>query len=251
MTVWLEILFGLFGAGVGLLSGWLAVVLERVEKLEAEEQEERVEYEKEVAERKAAAEEKGEEVPADPPWEAESYGWTWLEWGLSPVLGAFSFALFTGHDGLTASLPFHLLWMAVFVHIIAFDLKHRLILNKISYPATVLAVALSPLTPGLGIVRAVSGLLVIAAFWWIASIVTRGGIGLGDAKLGGFIGAITGISFDAFDRLQAVYATIDGIFIAGAVFLIVVVIRVRRLKDALPYAPYLCAGAALVLYNGF
>ena len=40
---------GAAGAGVGLGTGWLNVVLERVERLRLEEDEERVEYEAEVA----------------------------------------------------------------------------------------------------------------------------------------------------------------------------------------------------------
>ena len=42
----------------------------------------------------------------------------------------------------------HLLWVSLFVLIVGFDLKHRLILNRVTYPAIVVALALSFASPG-------------------------------------------------------------------------------------------------------
>ena len=40
--------------------------------------------------------------------------------------------------------------MSVFVHIVTFDLKHRLILDWVTYPGIVLALALAAVTAGAG-----------------------------------------------------------------------------------------------------
>jgi prepilin signal peptidase PulO-like enzyme (type II secretory pathway) len=40
------------------------------------------------------------------------------------------------------------------------------------------------------------------------------------------------------------------VFIGGATALVLLVTRVRSLKDPIPYGPFLCAGAALILYLG-
>src|ERR1700737_1161729 len=139
------------GGVVGVGCGWVSVLFERAEKLEAEESEERLEYERDVASMKVEATQAGRDPVAAEPWRGERYGWTWLERVLAPLLCAAGFAAFTAHGPVDHGLAIHLLWVAVFVHIVVFDLKHRLILNRVTYPAIVLALALSPVSPGLTI----------------------------------------------------------------------------------------------------
>ena len=237
------------GAVVGLGAGWLSVVLERVEKLEAEDREDREAYEREVAEALAKAAEAGEEPPTVEPWPAERYGSTWLERVLCPLLGALGFAAFAAHDTFGRGLVIHLLWIAVFVQIVGFDLKHRLILNRVTYPAVVVALALSPVSPGLSILSALAGAVIVLLFFLAQNLVSRGSIGLGDAKLGALVGAVTGISLD-YNHIGAAYAVIYAIFLGGAVALLLLILRIRSLKDPIPYGPFLCAGAAIILFQG-
>jgi Flp pilus assembly protein protease CpaA len=237
------------GAAVGYGAGWLAVLLERVEGLEAEEREDRLAYEGEVAEAHSAAIAAGEQPAAAEPWHEERYGRTWLENVLAPVLGALGFAAFAAHEPFGRGLVIHLLWITVFVLIVVFDLKHRLILNRITYPAIPLALALSFVSPGLTIGSSLAGCAAIGIFFLGMNIISRGGIGLGDAKLGALIGAVCGIRTD-LDHIGAVYAVIYAIFLGGAVALVLLVLRVRSLKDPIPYGPFLCAGASLILFQG-
>ena len=81
------------------------------------------------------------------------------------------------------------------------------------------------------------------------NLVSRGSIGLGDAKLGALVGAVTGAG-PTGAHLGAIYAVVAGVFIGGATALVLLVTRIRRLKDPIPYGPFLCAGAALILYLG-
>lgn len=237
------------GAVVGLGSGWLVTYLERLEKLEAEEVEERLQYERDVAEARAKAEAAGEAAPKAETWLGERYGWTWLERVASPLLAAAGFGAFTAHGPAGYGLVIHLLWVAVFVHIVTFDLKHRLILNRVTYPALVLALGLAQVSPGLTIVRALIGGAGVALFFLLQNLVSRGSIGLGDAKLGALVGAVTGAGPDPA-HLGAVYASIYAIFLGGGTAILLLVTRIRRLKDPIPYGPFLCAGAAIILYFG-
>ncbi len=237
------------GGVIGLGSGWLAVALERFEKLEEEERQERLDYERDVAEDRARATDAGEEPPEVRPWSGERYGWTWLERWLSPALGAIGFGAFAAHEAFGTGLLIHLLWIAVFVQIVNFDLKHRLILNVITYPSILVAVVLSDWSPGLTLTSSLIGAIGVALFFLIQNLVSRGSIGLGDAKLGALVGAVTGAG-PTGAHLGAVYAVIAGVFIGGAAALALLVTRVRKLKDPIPYGPFLCAGAALILYVG-
>jgi leader peptidase (prepilin peptidase)/N-methyltransferase len=251
MNLALSIGAGAAGAAVGLGAGGLSVLLERWERLREEEDEERVEYEAEVARHADEARARGEAPEAAPPWQPERYGWTWLEWGLAPVLCAFGFSLFAGRPGIGWSTLEDLLWVAVFVHVIVVDIKHRLILDKVTYPAIALALILAAVTPGLSIVRAALGAAVVGGFFVVMHLVSRRGIGLGDAKLGALVGAVTGLGFDSVAHLQALDAVVAAILFGGAVALLLLVTRLRSLKDPIPYGPFLCAGAALVLFQHF
>lgn len=237
------------GAAVGLGAGWLSVLLERVEGLEAEDSRDRESYEREVAELAAKAVEAADDPATAGPWEADRYGWTWLERVLCPLFGALGFAAFAAHEPFGTGLLIHLFWVATFVQIVSFDLKHRLILNRVTYPSLVIAVALSFVSPGLSIWMSLAGGLAVGLFFVIQNLVSRGGIGLGDAKLGALIGAICGLSLD-YNHIGAVYAVIYAIFLGGAVALLLLILRVRGLKDPIPYGPFLCVGAALILYQG-
>ena len=230
------------GALVGLGAGWLSVVLERVEDLEREEREDREAF---LRERDAA----GDAAAAVGAWTPERYGWTWLERVLCPLLGAAGFTAFAVHEGVSPGLWIHLLWVAVFVHVVAFDLKHRLILNRVTYPAIVVALGLSFVSPGLTFVHALAGCVIVGAFFLMLNVVSRGGIGLGDAKLGAIVGAVCGLSLD-LNHIGAVYAVIDGIFLGGLVAFVLLVLRIRSLRDPIPYGPFLCIGASVILFLG-
>ena len=237
------------GAAIGLGSGLLGVTLERVEKLEEEEAEERLQYERDVVEATEKAASEGQPPPKAEPWSHERYGWTPLEYALSPVLMAGGYAAFVAHGPVDGGLFIHLLWVTVLVHILVFDLKHRLILNKITYPAVVVALALAQFSPGLTAPRALIGGAGVALFFFVLNLISRGGIGLGDAKLGALIGAVTGAGNDPA-HLGAVYASIYGILLGGAAAVVLLITRLRRLKDPIPYGPFLCAGCAIILFQG-
>lgn len=237
------------GALVGLGSGALAVALEKFEKLEAEEHEERLEYERDVAEEQSRAAAAGEESDPARPWSGERYGWTWLERWLSPALGAVGFGAFAAHEQFGSGLLIHLLWITIFVQVVNFDLKHRLILNVITYPSVLAAIVLSEWSPRLTVTGAIIGAVGVTAFFFVQNLLSRGSIGLGDAKLGALVGAVTGAG-PTSASLGAVYAVLAGVFIGGATAIVLLVTRIRKLKDPIPYGPFLCAGAALILYLG-
>jgi leader peptidase (prepilin peptidase)/N-methyltransferase len=183
------------------------------------------------------------------PWSGERYGWTWLERWLSPALGAIGFGAFAGHETFGTGLLIHLRWIAIFVQVVDFDLKHRLILNVITYPSVLAAVVLSEWSPRVTVTGAIIGAVGVAAFFFVQNLVSRGSIGLGDAKLGALVGAVTGAG-PTTATLGAVYAVVAGVFIGGATAIVLLITRVRTLKDPIPYGPFLCAGAALILYLG-
>ncbi|MGH7641664.1 MAG: prepilin peptidase [Candidatus Dormibacteria bacterium] len=175
-----------------------------------------------------------------------------IELLLLPVLGFIGFAAFALRQGMGPGLLVHSLWIVVLLQILGFDLKHRLVLDVITLPTIALALALANLSPDLTVVRALFGILLggvlLLPFAIVSEIFHNGeGFGWGDVKLAMVIGAITGMSLN-YGELYALWALIAGSIIGGVVTIILLVTRRVSMRDALPYGPYLVAGAGLILY---
>jgi leader peptidase (prepilin peptidase)/N-methyltransferase len=129
---------------------------------------------------------------------------------------------------------------ATLVWVAAIDLETRLIPNRIVLPATLALVAVAAaIDPALGIGRAAAALAAVALL--LVPVVLRpGGLGMGDVKLAGLIGALLGAGF--------VEALVVGFGLAGLVGVALVARRGRvALRTPLPLAPFLAVGAIVAL----
>jgi prepilin signal peptidase PulO-like enzyme (type II secretory pathway) len=180
---------------------------------------------------------------------APKLGPTALELVVLPLLGFAGFAAFALRQGMGAGLLVHSLWILLLLQILGFDLKHRLILDVVTLPALVLALALASFSPDLSLIKSLFGILVGGGVLLpFAGIFHQGeGFGWGDAKLGMLIGAITGMSLN-YGQLYALWALIAGTLIGGVITVLLLVTRRVKFRDALPYGPFLGAGVGLVLY---
>jgi leader peptidase (prepilin peptidase) / N-methyltransferase len=123
----------------------------------------------------------------------------------------------------------------------AIDLEKRIIPNRIVVPAGIAVllgdIAAEPHKAKEWTIAAFATLVV----GMLISVATKGGIGMGDAKLGFLMGA--GLGWSVVGAL--VYASV-GIFVAA------VIVLIRRgtagRKDTLPFGPFLAAGAVLALF---
>lgn len=144
--------------------------------------------------------------------------------------------------------PFAGLMVAISV----IDVRHRRIPNRLIYPAFVIAAAviivgdlagggldaLDALDAGIGLVAYGLGLMIIA-------LISPKGMGMGDVKLAGLIGMVLGsIGLD----LVAVAAGM-GILLGGA-GAIVALLAGRGRKSAIPFGPFLAAGAVIATFVG-
>lgn len=128
------------------------------------------------------------------------------------------------------------------------DLKLQIIPDVISIPGIVAGIAVSYFIPSLGLVDSAGGFLLGAGFLFIIAmgyhfLTGKEGMGGGDIKLLGMIGAFLGWK-------GAVSALIIGAF-AGAVIGGVLMFRYGKdSKYAIPFGPFLAAGAAVYLFFG-
>jgi leader peptidase (prepilin peptidase)/N-methyltransferase len=135
------------------------------------------------------------------------------------------------------------IYMAILILVTVIDLEHRLVLNRVILPAILLGLLAAPFTPGLSWKQAVAGGLVGFVIFYLIAIVYPGGMGAGDVKLAAFIGLITGFP----DVFVAIVVTI---FAGGLISLLLVLTRIRSMRDYIPYGPFLVIGGVFALFWG-
>lgn len=168
--------------------------------------------------------------------------------GRLPLVELASGLLFTFiayRYGATAQALVVLAFVSVLVVVLVTDLEQKLIPNKVVYPSMVAALLVVPWGPiGQGVtlqyayLDALKGLLLGGGVLWVIYMLSRGGFGAGDVKLGALLGLMMGF-------VPVMVALQLSFVVGGVVAAALLVFRVRRRKDYIPFGPFL-AGAGLV-----
>ncbi len=167
------------------------------------------------------------------------------------------FLLFYLHDGLTGGSLLLALAAALLLALALIDLEHGLVPDRLVLPGALVALLVSPLWPLLGVERSLgpiegalgSALGAVAAgagallLFLAVVVLSRGRMGWGDVKLAGFLGLLTGVPGVAVALWLAIVA-------GGAAAMLLLGLRRRGMKDAIPFAPFLAAGGVAALLGG-
>jgi leader peptidase (prepilin peptidase) / N-methyltransferase len=215
-SVVLAILWAVVGAAGGWLVRWGSVRLGRLEGLE----------------------------PGEKPWQV--YG--------PPLVSAALFAVFALVIPSFGVLLVRSVFVLVLVQVIFFDFEHRLILDRVMFPAMALAllVTLTPLvSPHLGLwqqpwwaglAMAFAAGLIFLAIAILGSTLFKGeALGFGDVKLAFFMGLLLGWPYTFTALFYGAVVAVLGV--------IVFAVRNRSLKGTMAYGPYLAAGALIMLLD--
>ena len=168
-----------------------------------------------------------------------------------PVVEALTAALFalTGATVTNAvALPFTLAFVAAMVVVTFIDLDHMIIPDSITIPGTVigllaafLGAAVEPKQALIGILVGAGGLLAVALGYRAAT--GRDGLGGGDVKLLGMVGAFLGPA--------GAFLTIMIGSLAGTIYACLFLLRSGEGRTAeLPFGTFLAPGAVVVLFGG-
>jgi leader peptidase (prepilin peptidase) / N-methyltransferase len=168
----------------------------------------------------------------------------WVELGTGLLL-AFLYWRF----GLTADFALTAVYSIIFIVIGVIDLERQLILNKIVYPAIVLALVLDAILKRPDIVSGVIGGAVGFTFLLLVALVSRGGMGFGDVKMAAFIGLVTGLKLSPF-RPMVVVAILLGIIGGAVAAVLLLMLKIKKRKEAMPFGPFLSLGTIVTLIWG-
>ncbi len=167
------------------------------------------------------------------------------------------FALLGFYYGFSISFLFAGFYASLFLLLAIIDLEHGLIFNRIVYPAIGISLILAPFWSNTDLERSffgndgmmgaflssvVGGAVFFLAFFVIA-LVFRGGMGGGDVKMAALIGLAIGLSNVPVALLVAVIG-------GGLVAIILLLLKVKQRKEAIPFGPFLAIGAVIALFWG-
>ena len=195
------------------------------------------------------------------------FGWLWLRGRCADCRAPISFRyplveLGTGllfvavtvrldHLGLLSALPAYLYFAATGIALALIDLDVQRLPNSIvlpSYPvvAALLAVAAGVHGSWSPLLRAVIGGAILFAFYFALAFAYPAGMGFGDVKLAGILGAVL-----AYLSWRVLVVGAFGGFVLGAVVGLVVLVSGRGgRKTALPFGPFMIAGALIAIFAG-
>ncbi len=149
------------------------------------------------------------------------------------------------------ALPGFLLFVWMLLVVAVIDAETRRIPNALTYPlipallVLLGAAALANGEPG-RLLRCVLGGLAVFAFLLLLALISPRGMGMGDVKLGAFLGI--GLGYLGWGPL------VVGLFLAftigGLLSIALILARARGRKDLIPFGPYLALGAFLALLWG-
>jgi leader peptidase (prepilin peptidase)/N-methyltransferase len=162
-------------------------------------------------------------------------------------------ALLLISSGLFAHLQSMYGWNSVFVVratycsllllIAVIDLEHSLIPNALVGFGLLLALGFNVLYATPGLAAALWGAAIGGGIFALLAMARRNALGMGDVKLAFLIGMMTGFP----GVLQALTL---GVILGGLAAGLLLLTRVRRAKQYMPYAPYLVAGSMATLLYG-
>ena len=161
------------------------------------------------------------------------------------------FAFLYWYYGLGPELGVMAFYACLFTVVFVVDLEHGLILNKVIYPGMVVALLLALflpqpwLTPWMvhGIGNFALGGGIGFAIFILLALVSHGGMGWGDVKLAALIGLATGFPL-------VFVALIMGAILGGLVALVLLAMKKKKRREAIPFGPFLSVAAVITLLWG-
>jgi leader peptidase (prepilin peptidase)/N-methyltransferase len=135
----------------------------------------------------------------------------------------------------------------VFLTLTLTDFESRLLPNRIVYPATLIAIAMSWAWPDSSFVDVLAGglvAIVIAIVLLLLSLIFGpGAFGMGDVKMIILIGFVVGLP-------SVVVGVFIGTFVAGIASAVLLLTRLRSRGDYIPHGPFLAIGGLVALFWG-
>ena len=125
----------------------------------------------------------------------------------------------------------------------AIDLQHQMIPDVVTLPGIPVGLVINVATGRISWLDSIIGILVGGGLFLVIILVSRGGMGGGDLKLGAMLGAFLGWK-------ALLVALFVAIVLGGVIGAVLLATGRRGRKDPIPFGPFLAAGGAMALFWG-
>ena len=159
------------------------------------------------------------------------------------LLTGLLFIVLYAHFGLNLLLVKYLILICFLMVISFIDLKHYLIPDQLILLMLGTGILLNFFTRELPISSILWGVLVPAGMLFLLAVLSKGGMGGGDIKLAGAAGLFLGWP-------QSLLALLLASFLGSIFGLTLLIFRLKKRKDPLPFAPFLSGGIVLTVFFG-
>ena len=167
---------------------------------------------------------------------------------LVEALNGFAYVLAVLKFGLEPATLVYVLLLSTLIVVTFIDLEHQIIPNEITFPGMPLGVIAAATVLPISWVDSLIGLLcggglLLFVVWISPYIFGREGMGMGDVKLLGMLGAFLGWKATLLTLLL-------GSFSGAAVGMTLIVTKLIKRSEPIPFGPFLALGAGLALFLG-
>lgn len=159
---------------------------------------------------------------------------------------ALGYSALFWHFGVTAEAFVYAALYSALIVITGTDLSDLIIPNAITFPGIVIGVISASVVLPLGLVNSLLGVLigggVLWFLWWVSPFIfKKQGMGQGDIKLMAMVGAFLGWK-------PALLAIMVGSFVGSVIGVGLMVFKVIRRGEYLPFGPFLALGSVIALF---
>jgi leader peptidase (prepilin peptidase) / N-methyltransferase len=175
-----------------------------------------------------------------------------IRYPLIELVTGILFGLSVWKFGLSAEAALFALFFWLLVVLSVIDLEHRLLPNRVVYPAfvigwvAIIALALVRDHPG-RLVDGAVGALVFGGFFFVVAFIFPAGMGGGDVKLGFVLGTFLGY----LDGIGIVLIGMFLSFLLGSIIGVALVIFAGKgRKSTVPFGPFLALGSVIAVFVG-
>ncbi len=169
------------------------------------------------------------------------------------ALTASIFGFLFWRYGISVELGILIVYSSLLIIIFVIDMENYLVLNRITYPAMVLALVFSFFNPSVrtfsiflpdfGIESSILGGLVGLGLMLVPYLIYRQGMGLGDVKLAALAGLMTGFPL-------IIPTVLISWILGGIIAAILLALKIKGRKDEIPAATFLSVSTFIMMIWG-
>lgn len=166
-----------------------------------------------------------------------------IQYPLVELLNGFLYLFTYLKFGFSLEMVGYLILISLLIAISFIDLKYRIIPNKLSYFGIIIGLIFSIFSSHITFISSFLGIFIPAGLLLILALIYKKGMGIGDVKLVGMIGAFTGYKI-----------VLSGIFLGSVIGLIfftplILSKRIDR-KTKIPFGPFISTGSIIMIFYG-